>query len=196
MTVEGAPIDSLKPDPRNPRTHPTKNLAAIKDSLQRFGQTKPIVVSRQSRQVIAGNGTLEAAKQLGWKDIQVVWTDLEGEEAVAAGIADNRSGELAEWNYRTLSGLLAELKTKDIKIDDLGFAAHELEPLLQADWKPKEPGDMPDAGSSGGSTIALTTEQKVVIERAVERVRAIHKDPDMKIGRALEIICTGYLGAP
>lgn len=196
MTVDNAPVDSLVHDPRNARKHDKRNLAAIKDSLQRFGQQKPIVVSRKDKIVIAGNGMLAAARELGWKEVQVIWTDLAGTEAIAYGIADNRTAELAEWDYMQLSTLVRELKEQDADVLSLGFAGHELEPLLQADWTPKEPGEMPDGGSVGGSTIALTTEQKALIERAVERMRAFHNDPHMKIGRALELICGHYLGAP
>ena len=58
------PIDSLTPDPANVRRHPDNNLEAIKASLKRFGQQKPIVVD--SADVIrAGNGTWAAAKALG-----------------------------------------------------------------------------------------------------------------------------------
>jgi ParB-like chromosome segregation protein Spo0J len=46
--------------------------------------------------VIAGNGTLAAAVELGWKDIDVVETKLKGQEAVAFAIADNRTAELAD----------------------------------------------------------------------------------------------------
>jgi ParB-like chromosome segregation protein Spo0J len=197
MQVESAPLDSLTFDPQNARTHDEKNIAAIKDSLARFGQRTPIVARPSDRRVMKGNGTLLAAQILGWKEIDVAWFEMTDEEAVAYGIADNRAGELAEWDWKTLSGLLADLKTKQYDISGLGFAAHELEPLLQANWSPTKPGEMPnDKGSAGGSAIHLTTEQKLVIERAVEKVRAIHKDENMSIGRALEIVCTGYLGGP
>jgi hypothetical protein len=47
--------------------------------------------------VIAGNGTLEAAKQLGWTTINVIRTKLTGTDLTAFGVADNRSSDLAEW---------------------------------------------------------------------------------------------------
>lgn len=196
MQVDNAPVDSLRLDPRNPRIHSAKNLQAIKDSLTRFGQTKPIVVAREGRTVIAGNGTLEAARALGWTEIAVVWTDLKDQEAVAAGIADNRSAELADWDYQTLSGLLRELSAAEAPIDNLGFTVHELEPLLKADWSPKDAGAMPGHESVGGSSISLSTEQKAAIERAVERVRTIRGEPKMTIGQALEAICSEYLRGP
>lgn len=95
--IETVPISSLMLDPANARRHPTKNLEALKASLARFGQQKPVVVDARGR-VIAGNGTLTAARALGWSEIRVVRTALEGAEAAAFGVADNRTAELAEWD--------------------------------------------------------------------------------------------------
>lgn len=62
------PISHFSPDPRNARVHPEKNLAATMDSLQLYGQRKPVVARRaagaEHLTVIAGNGTLEAARRL------------------------------------------------------------------------------------------------------------------------------------
>src|SRR5436190_1315380 len=87
------PITSLIPDPANARKHDTKNLEAIKSSLERFGQQRPIV-ARLDGTVIAGNGTFAAAQSLGWTHLAVVTTNLEGHEAIAYALADNRTGEL------------------------------------------------------------------------------------------------------
>ena len=59
MEIEDVPVDSLHNDPANVRKHGEQNLAAIKASLARFGQQKPIVVNADGG-VIAGNGTLMA----------------------------------------------------------------------------------------------------------------------------------------
>ncbi len=63
-------IEDLTLDPNNARKHNKKNLEAIAKSLQQFGQRKPIVIT-QDNVVVAGNGTLEAAKSIGWKGIFV-----------------------------------------------------------------------------------------------------------------------------
>ncbi len=102
-------IESLQHDPVNARVHTKKNIAAIKSSLTRFGQVKPIVLHKNGKTVIAGNGTLVAARELGWKEIAVVKTSLEQAEATAFGIADNRTAELATWDDSVLDDLLASL---------------------------------------------------------------------------------------
>ena len=94
METQSVEINTLLLDPANVRSHDEKNLNAIKASLNRFGQQKPIVVDRLGT-VIAGNGTLVAAKSLGWSSINIVKTELSGPDAVAYAIADNRTAELA-----------------------------------------------------------------------------------------------------
>lgn len=126
MKVEMVAIDSLTLDPKNARSHPEKNIAVIIESLRRFGQQKPIVVSSDGI-VRAGNGTLIAAKHLGMKKIAVTRSDLEGDEATAFAIADNRSSELAAWDTETLAEQLASLQLDDASLMfATGFDANEL----------------------------------------------------------------------
>jgi hypothetical protein len=98
-------IDKLTPDPLNARLHPERNMVAIRDSLNLYGQRKPIVVRRQGMVVVAGNGTLEAAKQLGWTKIAASVETMTDVEAVGYGIADNRTAEHARWNTEVLPKL-------------------------------------------------------------------------------------------
>ena len=100
LHVEPASVDSLSADPANVRTHDKRNIDAIKASLRRFGQQKPIVVDGDGV-VVAGNGTLAAARELGWQEIAVARTNLKGADAVAYAIADNRTAELARWEKLT-----------------------------------------------------------------------------------------------
>lgn len=133
-------ISTLVPDPANARKHDTRNLDAIKGSLTQFGQRKPIVVKRQGMVVIAGNGTLEAAKSMGWEEIAAVIVDDDITTATAYGIADNRSAELASWDTMTLGTLLGGLEDTAINMESLGFTDSEirnligeLEPTMQND---------------------------------------------------------------
>ena len=98
MELETVAIESLTLDPNNARKHSKKNLDTITASLVRFGQRKPLVVHRGV--VLAGNGTLEAARSIGWTDIEVTYVpdDWDNDTAKAYALADNRSSELAEWD--------------------------------------------------------------------------------------------------
>lgn len=120
MQTESVKISALVFDPANARKHDDKNLDAIKGSLSRFGQQKPIVVGKNNV-VIAGNGTLAAAKALGWDKIDVVRTELTGPEATAFALADNRTAELASWDDEILGKTLQALQEDGFPIADIGF---------------------------------------------------------------------------
>jgi ParB-like chromosome segregation protein Spo0J len=123
------PISTLVPDPANARKHDEKNVTAIANSLQLFGQRKAIVVQKKGMVVRAGNGTLQAAKQLGWKEIAAVVIDDDNTTAAQYAIADNRSAELADWDMDALGSLLTEWD--DEVQQQLGFDKGDLEQLMQ-----------------------------------------------------------------
>lgn len=133
MEIERLNINELIADPANVRRHPEKNMAAIKGSLARFGQTKPIVVNHNNI-VIAGNGTLEAARALGWEEIDIVRTDMVGSEAIAYAIADNRTAELALWDDESLGMQLTALKGDGIDLEDLGWTNSDILELGLDSW--------------------------------------------------------------
>ena len=126
MEIEKIPVKSLVFDPDNARKHSKKNLDAIKASLTAFGQQKPIVVDKKNR-VIAGNGTLTAAIELGWSDIGAVRSVLKGNDAKAFALADNRTAELAEWDIDILNDQLFELKEQEFNLDSLGFDIKDID---------------------------------------------------------------------
>lgn len=122
LAVTTIAIDELRPDPNNARKHGRQNLAAIRSSLERFGQRRPLVVLPDLT-VIAGNGTLEAAKSLGWSTVAITtvpdtWTV---DEARAYAIADNRTAELATWDEAVLQTTLADLNGLGWDLNNLGF---------------------------------------------------------------------------
>ena len=126
LTVQ---ISTLTPDPANVRLHGTRSIEGIKGSLLRFGQQKPIVVDSRGV-VIAGNGLLEAAKQLGWKRVAAVRADLAGVERTAFAIADNRIAELSSWDNDALQAMLSTLPQDAIEAS--GFTEAELEAFAES----------------------------------------------------------------
>lgn len=134
MKVQKVSVEKLTVDPSNARKHNPKNLESIKGSLQKFGQQKPIVVDKNNV-VVAGNGTLEAARSLGWTEIDVVETQLEGPESIAFALADNRTSELAEWDTKNLSETLKSLVKIDFDLDSIGFDAKDLAKFIPHEIK-------------------------------------------------------------
>ena len=139
LNTEIIPIDNLVPDENNARTHSKKNIDAIAKSLQTFGQRKPVVIT-QNNVVVAGNGTLEAAKQIGWKGLAVVRVpaDWDSDTIKAYALADNRTAELASWDSKVLLSQLRELKLEDWNVGELGFKDFDLKTREEIDTSIKE----------------------------------------------------------
>lgn len=127
MQIRDLPITSLHLDPNNARKHDDKNLAAIKGSLAKFGQQHPIIIDK-NYVVLAGNGRVVAAKDLGWETIKCVETDLESAtEKTAFALADNRTAELAGWDDEILNQQLISLQSDDFNIDEIGFDPNDFD---------------------------------------------------------------------
>lgn len=141
LKVETVTVDTLTPDPANARAHDDRNLKAIKASLEQFGQRKPLVVTHDGI-VLAGNGTLEAAKQLGWDKVAIARTpaDWTYEQARAYSLADNRSAELASWVPDVLKEHLVELDAAGFDVAELGFET------LAPPTDPEQVGDFKEYG--------------------------------------------------
>lgn len=120
------PVGELHTFEGNPRVG---DLDAIAASLTRFGQYRPIVVGADGA-VIAGNHTLLAARDgLGWTHIAAVRVGLEGDEARAALLTDNRVSELGSFDL----GLLAEHVAYLADLDQLagtGYTTDDLDGFL------------------------------------------------------------------
>lgn len=186
------PIDSLAHDPQNARLHDERNLAAIRHSLQEFGQQKPVVVNRDNV-VIAGNGMLQVARELGWPEIAVVIYDGTG-DVDGFALADNRTSELSKWDYRQLTSTLKALQEREQDLNALGWQDYELEPLLTADWRRQQQIAVElDGGKVKDPTIKLTVEQFEVVTRAMDRVRMETQQLDLSDGRCLELLAAEYL---
>jgi ParB-like chromosome segregation protein Spo0J len=139
LDIEIIPIDDLTLDANNARSHNKKNIDAIAKSLQTFGQRKPVVITKDNI-VVAGNGTLEAARQIGWKGLSVVRVpDTWDEDTIKAyALADNRTAELASWNTEILLSQLRELKLEEWNIGELGFKDFDLKTRDEIDTSIKE----------------------------------------------------------
>src|SRR5829696_4773515 len=99
-------LGEVHPRPRNPRRG---NVAAIKQSLELNGQYRPIVVNRRSMEVLAGNHTVLAARELGWEEIAATLVDVDEERARRILLVDNRTNDLAGYDTAELVALLQEL---------------------------------------------------------------------------------------
>ena len=124
------PIEQIHTDAQNVRRHPDENLDAITKSLEAFGQQKPIVVDKHQT-CLAGNGTLLAARALGWTHLAAVTTGLSGSSARAYAIADNRTTDTSDWDMDKLAQQLAVLQNEmDFDHFTTGFDDSQIEDAI------------------------------------------------------------------
>lgn len=150
---QAEPVAGLSLDPANVRLHPVRNVDAIKASLRKFGQQRPIIADAKGV-VIAGNGTLTAALELGWSHLAVTRSNLTGTDATAFAIADNRTAELAEWDREALARQLEAIQGSDLEAAlATGHTQDELAALIaQANGNAQLPDDA--AGKAFDETCA------------------------------------------
>ena len=129
MKIDMWPIERLKPYEQNPRINDTA-VDAVARSIQEFGFRQPIVVDEEGV-IIAGHTRYKAAQKLGLETVPVhVAKGLTPAQVKAYRLADNRTGELAEWNFDLLPIELADLQGMDFDLDLIGFDQDELAQLL------------------------------------------------------------------
>lgn len=146
LTFEPAfPTSKLRTYYKNPRRG---DVEEIKKSLAVNGQYKPIVVNVGSHtgrknEVLAGNHTLAAARDLGWVTIAVSMVDVDEDQAKRIVLVDNRTGDKASYDLDELAELLDGLDS----LDGTGYTDADLESLLAG-----EDDDAPEPEPEGKDT--------------------------------------------
>lgn len=101
LAVEWVPLASVFPNPSNPRLNDDAVLH-VAASIRRFGWQQPLVV-KLSGEIIAGHTRFKAAQKLGLEQVPVVRFTSTDLDAVAFGVADNRTHEFAKWDTPALA---------------------------------------------------------------------------------------------
>ena len=127
--VRMVPIGTITPYPNNPRNN-ADAVATVARSITKYGWRQPVVVDANNV-IIAGDTRYKAAIMLGLNEIPVhVAADLSPELVRQYRVADNRVGELAEWDLPLLEAEMAEIMAADADIDAIGWDADELRALF------------------------------------------------------------------
>jgi ParB-like chromosome segregation protein Spo0J len=109
LKIEWLPICELKPDPRNPRQHSTRQIKQIARSIKTFGNIVPVLIDRENK-ILAGHGRVLAEQRRGRTEVPVIRIEhLTPEQARAFSITDNRLTEVSTWDERLLSDIFREL---------------------------------------------------------------------------------------
>ena len=134
--AEWVAIDEVTPWDENPRINDGA-VKTVADSITRFGWGSPILC-RGDGVVIAGHTRLKAAQELGMDKVLVRYMDLDPATAKALALADNKLGEIAEWDDGALAQILIDLDSQDLDLSGLGWSEEELDAILD---QPEEGGE-------------------------------------------------------
>jgi len=119
--VQEVAVDLLVPYGKNAKKHGKEQIEKLKDSINEFGFLTPCLIDRDFN-LIAGHGRVEAAKELGIEKVPCVFIEgLSEEQRRAYILADNRLGELGEWDMGLVQAELAELNALGFDVSLTGF---------------------------------------------------------------------------
>ena len=128
-----ADITELKPNGKNPNTHPDAQIALLAKIIREQGWRNPITVSARSGLIVSGHGRLEAAKLLNVEQVPVDVQHFASEaEEMAVVLSDNRLAELAEMDRDKLKDMLESIDVSDFDMDLTGFDQKSLEDIMTA----------------------------------------------------------------
>lgn len=129
MKVEFIKTSEILPYYRNPRNNDSA-IEAVAESIQAFGFRNPILID-QKNTIICGHTRWKSALKLNLKECPCIRSNgMTDQQIKAFRIADNRLGELAEWNYALLKDEFEELDTGDFNMDLTGFNEQEIEEMM------------------------------------------------------------------
>lgn len=121
------PIADLVEDAENAKIHPEHNLAAIRESLGMLSQYRPLTGWRPAEGakivILAGNGTLQSMRAIGWTHAAVTVFEGKPHAARTLAIIDNKTAELSTWNE--------ELVARQIEECSAVWAAEEVAPVVE-----------------------------------------------------------------
>jgi site-specific DNA-methyltransferase (adenine-specific) len=163
--MEYQPLSLIKPYERNPRLNDAA-VQAVAKSIERNGFRAPILVDKDNV-IICGHTRYKAAKLLGLDSVPViVHSDMTEKQIKEYRIADNKTGELAQWDFSILMEELEELRDDDIDLKDLGFSEADLLAM--------------------GFDDSTTQEDKVKIDDEPAYILHIEFDSEEELSRAFE----------
>lgn len=135
------PVEAVVPNPRNPNTHPDRQIDLLARIIGAQGWRAPITISNRSGFIVRGHGRYLAALRLGLPSVPADFQDYPSEAAEWADlIADNRIAELAEMDMARLKEDLLALDDGSFDMELTGFDSGALEDLLTGEFGPPPPG--------------------------------------------------------
>lgn len=127
-TTELAPLDTVRPHPRNPRQGDT---GAIHESIEANGFYGAIIAQKSTGFILAGNHRWQAAQQSAATEIPITWVDVDDDHALRILLADNRTNDLASYDENALAEILKEIHEAHGNLIGTGYDGDDLDQLLE-----------------------------------------------------------------
>lgn len=157
MNIIFKSIEDIKPYENNPRIN-DKAVKHVKKSIKRFGFKNPIIVDSDGI-IICGHTRYKASIELGLEEVPcIIADDLTEKQIKAYRLADNKTGEIAEWDIELLSLELDELKL-DFDMQDFGFDMFQ-DSEISEESKESVPEDLSDKVKSTFEVIVTCADEE------------------------------------
>jgi ParB-like chromosome segregation protein Spo0J len=206
MKIKMVAIGQVVPYERNPRNNQAA-VDGVAASIEEFGWQQPIVVD-SDMVIIVGHTRLLAAQKLGLEKVPVhIATELTPAQVKAYRLADNKTGEAADWDEELLKLELEDLKLDNFNLELTGFDSVEIQKIVQAvttlppdpDPPKKQSPALPSEAKAnalqcepgdvlvfGNHELMVGYEEKPILAKIL---RFIHKEwPDLEIERNGSVI--------
>lgn len=129
LQIQYKRIKEITPYEKNPRQNDSA-VEAVAKSIKDFGFKNPIIIDKDGV-IIAGHTRLRAAEYLGMTEVPTILAeDLTPDQVQAFRIADNKTAEFAEWDFKALADELEELMAKGFDIGSTGFNQKEIDEIM------------------------------------------------------------------
>lgn len=195
MKIEIVDINSIQPYKNNPRKISETAINKVANSIKEFGFRQPIVVDKD-KVIVVGHTRFNASKKLGLKEVPITVADnLNQEQINAYRIADNRTNEDAEWDYKLLQEEFSNLVDEKFNLELTGFNEDELKKYLamEEDFEV----DLPEINNEDKQpfqqiTFTLHNEQYEIVQQALDYIKKQNIDDsinDNRNGNAITEIC-------
>lgn len=166
MNIINIELKKIKQYEKNPRKN-DEAVGPVAESIKEFGFKCPIILDKDNV-IVAGHTRYKAAKQLKLKEVPcIVADDLTEEQIKAFRLADNKVGEIAEWDYNILELELDEILNIDMSL--FNFDMNSIEDNFDTDF------ELPDDDKSEleQMTFTLHHEQAELIRYSINKIEDI-----------------------
>ena len=128
LQVQEMELVKLHPWEDNPRLN-DHAVDVVAESIRSFGFNVPILCD-QNLTIIAGHTRWKAANKLGMDKVPVIMVEMTDTQRRAFAVADNKTAEIADWDFPKLKEVIEELRSEDLDIKILGFSDEEIRRLI------------------------------------------------------------------